>query len=255
VTATYPNRVGNRSSGGEKGSSVILPLRPPGYEPRVVVLGGDLPGAADSVEIIDLSVGAPAWRDLPNLQIARSDQVNSVLLPDGRVLVVGGAMGAGDGAQIEFLDSKDVDAGWVLGPAMQHFRGYHSAAILLVDGSVLVGGDPNPQVFERYYPGYCFQPRPTITMAPAGVAHGAAFRVDSPEASVVVEVMVVAPGAVTHGFNQTQRAIECSIVGGDATGLDIVAPPSASIAPPGYYLLFLVDANRVPSIGRWIQLT
>jgi hypothetical protein len=254
VTATYPNRITDRSSGGEKGTSVILPLRPPAYEPRVIVIGGDLPGAADSVELIDLSVPAPAWRDLPNLQIPRSDQVNSVLLPDGRVFVCGGAMGPGDGAQIEFLDSKDVDAGWTLGPAMKHFRGYHSAAILLVDGSVLVGGDPNPQVFERYYPGYCFQPRPTITAAPAMVSHGAALRIDSPQASVVVEVMLMAPGAVTHGFNQTQRAIECAIVGGDATGVDIIAPPSASVAPPGFYLLFLVDANRVPSIGRWILL-
>ncbi len=254
VTATYVNRIADRSSGGEKGTSVLLPLRPPSYAPQVIVLGGNTAGAADSVEFIDLSAATPAWRDLPNLQVARPEQVNSVLLPDGRVLVVGGAMGAGDGGQIEFLDSRDIDAQSALGPAINHFRGYHSAAILLVDGSVLIGGDPNPSVFERYYPGYCFQPRPTISAAPAAIAYGAGFHVATPEASVVVEAVLMKPGAVTHGFNMSQRAIECAIVGGDAAGIDVVAPPNGNVAPPGYYLLFLVDANRVPSTGRWIRL-
>jgi hypothetical protein len=52
-----------------------------------------------------------------------------------------------------------------------------------------------------------------------------------------------------------QRAVECEVVGGTATTLDVETPADGTIAPPGWYLLFLVDANRVPSIGRWIRLS
>ena len=79
--------------------------------------------------------------------------------------------------------------------------------------------------------------------------------VDSPEAPIVAEAVLLRPGAVTHGFNMSQRLIECVISGGTATTLDVVTPPSPTIAPPGWYLLFLIDANRVPSEGRWIRLT
>jgi hypothetical protein len=37
--------------------------------------------------------------------------------------------------------------------------------------------------------------------------------------------------------------------------LDVAAPPNAYLAPPGWYLLFILDSNRVPSEGRWIRLT
>ena len=58
-----------------------------------------------------------------------------------------------------------------------------------------------------------------------------------------------------HGFNMGQRAIECVITGAAAASVNTEAPPNANIAPPGYYLLFILDGNRVPSEGRWIRLT
>jgi len=62
-------------------------------------------------------------------------------------------------------------------------------------------------------------------------------------------------GAVTHGFNMSQRSIECVITGGDASSLQIDAPPNGNIAPPGWYLLHLIDSNRVPSVGHWVRIT
>jgi len=32
------------------------------------------------------------------------------------------------------------------------------------------------------------------------------------------------------------------------------APPDGNVAAPGWYLLFVVNATRIPSVGRWIQL-
>ena len=86
------------------------------------------------------------------------------------------------------------------------------------------------------------------------MAFGSTFQVDSPEAAFISEVVMMRPGAVTHGYNMSQRSIECIISGGGAGSLDIVAPPNGNIAPPGWYLLHFIDGNRVPSVGRWIRL-
>src|SRR3984893_13276005 len=93
-----------------------------------------------ALEWIDLSVAN--WQALPNLNVTR-DKVNSVLLPDGRVLILGGIETLPDGGPAEIFDLEDPTSGFQLGPNMKHVRGYHSAAILLADGSVIMGGDPN----------------------------------------------------------------------------------------------------------------
>lgn len=256
---TWPTIVGERSTGGEKGTSVLLPLRPPEYKPRVLNAGGDPLAAQQSSEWIDLSAPTPAWTALPNLNQGRSQQVNSVLLPDGRVMLAGGIDGVGGPAEI--FDPQNPGAGWLLCSAMKYPRGYHSAAILLADGSVLMGGDrpgawksgettPN----ERYYPSYYFMARPPITAAPATATYGSTFDVETPDPIGVAEAILLRPGAVTHGFNMSQRFVECVISGRTASKLHVVAPPDATIAPPGYYLLFLVTAGRIPSVGHWIRV-
>jgi Domain of unknown function (DUF1929) len=63
------------------------------------------------------------------------------------------------------------------------------------------------------------------------------------------------PAAVTHGFNQNQRYVGCVITGRTATQVQATAPPDGNIAPPGWYLLFVVDTDRAPSTGAWIRLT
>jgi hypothetical protein len=96
--------------------------------------------------------------------------------------------------------------------------------------------------------------RPQITNAPASIGYGANFTVDSPDAPSVTEVVLLRAGAVTHGFNMSQRFVGCTITGGGATSLHVESPPDATIAPPGPYLLFLVTGGRIPSQGRWIRV-
>jgi hypothetical protein len=124
---------------------------------------------------------------------------------------------------------------------------------------VLVGGDPrdagdNPTPHERYLPPYFFAARPTITGAPANIGYGANFNVNTPEAAAVSEVMLMRPGAVTHAFNMAQRYVGCAIVGAGGNSVQATAPPDGNVAPPGYYLLFVVDGERVPSEGVWVKL-
>jgi Domain of unknown function (DUF1929) len=250
------NQISSQRGVNMDGTAVLLPLKPPQYEPRVMILGGSAADAQQSAEWIDLSVANPVWQPLPPLIVTR-DKVNSVLLPDGRVLIVGGIETLPDGGPAEIFDPEHPTSGFQLGPNMRHVRGYHSAALLLPDGSVVMGGDPNggSTPNERYLSPYFFKPRPTIGASPATIAYGAGFAVQTPLPAAIAEVVLMSAGAVTHGFNQNQRYVGCAITGRTATEVQATAPPDGTIAPPGWYLLFLVDSDRIPSTGVWIRLT
>ena len=193
---SFPTLGGNRSTGGEKGTSVLLPLRPPGYSPQVLIAGGDPAAAQQTAEIIDLSAASPAWSALPNLNRPRPHQVNTVLLPDGRVFLAGG-IDSTDGGPAEIFDPRNPGGGWELCATMSTPRGYHSAAILLADGSVLMGGDRpgawksgETTAHERYFPWYYLLARPEITSAPPAVGYGSTFDVQTPTPAAAVEAVL-----------------------------------------------------------------
>ena len=261
IRGQWPTINGDRAPfGGELGTSVLLPLRPPGYAVRVLIAAGATPSTQQSAEMIDLSATAPMWMALPNLKNARPQQCTATLLPDGRVLIAGGTTTGGvlTAGKAEIFDPENLAAGWQETMAMAHPRGYHSSAILLTDGTVLMGGDPpdamGPVPHDRFFPGYYFLPRPAIAGAPAAVGHGAAFTVNTPDAPSIAEVVLMRPGAVTHGFNQTQRYIGCAFTAA-AGALTVTAPPDGNVAPPGWYMLFIINSGRVPSVAKWIRLT
>jgi plastocyanin len=260
IRGQWPTINGDRSpGGGELGTSVLLPLRPPSYAVRVLIAAGATAAAQSSAEMIDLSAATPMWMALPNLKNARSQQCTATLLPDGRVLIAGGTSSGGvlTAGKAEIFDPQNPAAGWMETPPMAHPRGYHSSAILLTDGSVLMGGDPQdamgPTPHDRFFPGYYFLPRPTIAGAPANVGYGAPFTINTPDAPSIAEVVLMRPGAVTHGFNQTQRHVGCTFAVG-AGVLTVTSPPDGNVAPPGWYMLFIVNSGRVPSVARWIRL-
>lgn len=217
--------------------------------------GGDPPTA--TAEVIDLNAPTPAWRSVGSMSIQRR-QMNATLLPDGKVLVTGGVSGPG------FNDTATpVFTAEMWHPATEQFtilasmavgRWYHSTAALLPDGRVIsAGGDNNPNG-EVYSPPYLFRgTRPAITSAPASVGYGQTFFVGTPNGASVTKVHWVRHTSVTHANNMDQRLNRLTFTQA-AGGLNVTAPASSSLCPPGPYLVFLLNASGVPSVGRTIQI-
>jgi hypothetical protein len=239
------------------------------YDPGKVLIAGGGWTPTNTVELINLNDRSPSWRFTQSMFRARR-MVTSTVLPDGKVLITGGTSGTGFNDQTRAVFSAELwdpaTEKWTELSSMRIFRVYHSVALLLPDARVLVGGGgegANGTVernIEMFSPPYLFNQdgslatRPTISSAPVSVAYGTSFQISSPEAAAISSVALVRLGSVTHSFNTTQLRVPLAFTV-DATGsLSATAPANGSIAPPGHYMLFLVDAQGVPSIARIVQL-
>jgi PKD repeat protein len=256
------------------GSAVLLPLLPPNYTPKVMNFGGGDPAATATTEIIDLSAGSPAWAPGPNMSTARI-QMNAVMLPNGKVLAEGGSVNnespdsPGKGADLYDPVTRTFSSA---GTA-SYSRLYHSTALLLPDATVMsMGSNPGKRgsyapTIEIYSPPYLFDAndrlitnRPSITgLSATVIGYNSPFSVTFTSASAISSAVLVRPGSDTHAFDMDQRLIglcgptpqpSCS---GSGT-LALTTPPIGNIAPPGYYMLFLLDSSGVPSVAKFIQL-
>jgi len=247
------------------GTSVMLPLTPAnGYRPRVMILGGGNPSTA-TTEIIDLSAATPAWQYGPSMSQPRIE-MNATLLPNGKVLATGGSLNDEDAATASLnADLYDPVTNTFSSAGANAFpRLYHSNALLLPDATVLlIGGNPQRGSYESrleiYSPAYLFNgdgtaaTRPTITSAPGAVSYGTAFQVATPDAANISAAVLVRPGAPTHAFDMEQRLIGLSFTTGTGV-LNVTGPPNGNIAPPGYYMLFLLNSAGVPSVAAFVRL-
>ncbi len=140
-------------------------------------------------------------------------------------------------------------------------REYHGTATLLPDGRVLesgMGADfgnvPNELSAEFFSPPYLFKgARPTITQAPAQISYGQNFFVATPDAATIKSAVLIRTGAATHFFNMNARFVPVTFQQ-TTGGLTLTAPANGYQAPPGYYLLFIVNSNGVPSVAPFVQL-
>ncbi len=186
---------------------------------------------------------------------------NATLLADGKVLVTGGSRGKEDPNSVSTnpaytAEMWDPATGtWSTMASFTVFRGYHSTALLLPDGRVLsAGGELGGPSAEIYSPPYLFKgTRPTISSAPASVAYGQSFFVGTPDATSISKITMIALGSVTHGFNMGQRIVRPTFSQGSG-GLNVTAPASGNVAPPGYYMLFILNSTGVPSVAKMVQV-
>jgi len=248
-SAVATNEYGNRHDG----TSVLLPLRPPEYRPQAMVVGGDNP-ATNTAEVIDFADAIPDWAYTGSLTYARH-HANAVLLPNGEVLAVGGTAVENEPTQAVLpAEMFDPSTGvWTEMASMERPRIYHSTAVLLPDGRVLQSGTDFEFTAEIYSPPYLFQgTRPVIDAAPGAVDYGASFMVSTSDQDVAT-VVLAKTSAVTHSVNMEQRIVELTFQQG-VDSLNVQAPPSPNLAPPGYYMMFLLDSDGVPSESTFVRV-
>jgi galactose oxidase len=271
---------GNRSYG-----SAVM------YEPgKVLIVGGGTPPTR-TAEVIDLNTGT-GWRTVAPMQFARR-QMNATLLPDGKVLVTGGTSSTGFNNPAGAIGPAELwdpaTETWTTLASITGPRVYHSTALLLPDGRILSAGGTTSASDELtgrhdaeiFSPPYLFQDdgtpvitRPAIFDGPSIIGYGQTFGVTMPDSQVIGQVSLIRLGSVTHAFNQEQRFNRLSftqaadsswqqldVVPPDSIlvvqpreNLSITAPATNRLAPPGYYMLFILNDRGVPSVAKIVKL-
>jgi hypothetical protein len=259
---------------GSSGTSVLLPLLPPNYRPRIVAFNSPLATAFR----IDPAENDPAWTTTPNRigTAAGQDRQNgcATLLPTGSVLLTGGWPRDTDNdidtaTRVPELYNPGIDwsagdfsgsEGWtdLSGEQAVVGRGYHSTALLLPDGRVWTAGSTGSLVgaedrVEIYAPSYVGQSRPTLSNVPAAINYGLQFTVTVDRD--IERVALMRCGTITHGFDSDQRYVGCAFTQEGDT-LTITAPPNGNIAPPGPYMLWVIDSSDRPcELAAFVRLS
>jgi hypothetical protein len=270
------------------GTAVLVPAGPGGSR-KVLQIGGSDKPAADAAQVDAIATASTiafderknSWTAARSMNVARS-HLNTVLLPNGSMVTIGGGLGSVRGQPGQYAVTADQlrmelwnprTGAWRLGPAQHEFRTYHSTAVLLPDARVVSAGDDYHGRFgdardfvqdsaEIYEPPYLFDgnrraPRPAVRRAPVRVTWGKSFVVrvqPARPARRVNRAVLVAPSATTHAVDINQRVVplRTKIVG--PKRIRVRAPGSADVAPPGVYMLFVLDRAGTPSKARWMTL-
>jgi hypothetical protein len=264
-TGSWVSGSGSSIGSRDYGSAVMFDVG------KILLVGGGDPPTA-TAEVLDLNVSARHF--VGSMAVARR-QMNATLLADGTVLATGGSNAGGFNTAP--TDSRVLTAElwnpaaeqqWRPLARMTHNRVYHSTALLLPDGRVLSVGSGEPAASgltddytaEIFSPPYLFAPngslaaRPTITSAPDVISYGQTFTVETPDAARIVKATWIRLSSVTHAFNQNQRMNYLPVTAGTASSIMLTAPASANLAPPGDYMLFLVDSSGVPSVAKIMRI-
>ena len=262
--------------GGMRNQSASV-LLPPAQDQRVMIIGGGPAGkpnktdAIDNVDIVDLKDPNPHFVPASPLNFPRL-HLNAILLPDHTVFVTGGSLKQEDTPlarlQPEIYDPA-TDSWTPMAPSTVP-RLYHSTALLLPDGSVVAAGgnpdggthvewddDPEEEMrLEIFRPPYFFKgPRPTITAAPEQCTYGQTIQIKSPQSANIRWASLIRPCVTTHSFDGSQRLVDLEVTSRTGGVVTAKVPQNPNVAPAGWYMLFLVDTQGVPSLARWTHLT
>ena len=245
---------------GQRIYGAMVPL--PGLQ-KVMEAGGDplesqAGNATTTVEVIDFSKPKPAWSLVASMNEPRQNE-NLVLLPDGTVLAVGGGTGGGRYTNPVYQpeDYDPVANTWTLYNPQQAQRTYHSTALLLPDGRVMSAGSdsgPNARTLEVFSPPYLSNGvRPTITSAPASLTYQQRFMIVTPDAASITRVALIKVASTTHATRFDERFVDLTFKIGPGR-IMATAPPSGNYAPPGYYLLDILNSSGVPAVMPFVLL-
>lgn len=240
---------------------------------KIIVMGGlsaiDNGTVVSNAYKVDLNGTAPVVTTAAAMANARSF-ANSVILPNGEVMVVGGTS-----VGTFFSDAGTIYTPEIWNPTTETWRpvadisvprNYHSLALLLTDGRVWSGGgglsgDPvtdhrDAQVFtppQLYNTDGTLAVRPEITAAPQRIGPSVTFSVSAtPNLSYFSFIKL---SSQTHSVNTDMRHLRLAHTSPSSGNYSVVAPNSINVLTPGYWMLYAVNASGVWSVSRIIQVT
>jgi len=278
--------------GGRSGSfSAMLPIKAPYKRAQILVVGGTLgpatPGAylgTDLTEILTVTDDSIARAMGPSLNNRRWF-ATGVVLPSGEVVALNGGdrdetVSGGMTTPVQEAEMFDGQT-WVPLAPSGRVRIYHHTAILLGDGSILVGGhaplgfgplalppddytkgafastlrDPS---FEIFKPPYLFRgARPRLVAVRSGMSLGDRFKITTPDARKITSVVLSRLPSVTHVADVDQRTIALRFNKADANTIRAQLPKNGAVTPPGHYYMFLTTDNglgQTPSRAAIVQV-
>jgi hypothetical protein len=245
------------------GTSVLCPLQNVETEKgKILVCGGSKPPdpATNTAEIVEPSgTNGLTRRSVPPMQYARQ-YVGPVILPTGQIVIFGGSLKGAESPVLypEMFDPESET--WTVWPAATVPRMYHHVSLLLHDGRVWTAGTTYATIkadevrVEIFNPWYISETRPTISGDPTGGAYGNTITIPTPNASDIAKVSLVKVSATTHHYNTDQRLIWLQIESKTPLSVTVKAPINNKLAPPGYYLIHVLNSAGVPSVGTFIKI-
>jgi len=251
-------------------SSVMLPIRVNdgdlGYGNGTMLIAGGAFNTQFVQQVDRYDPQTDGWLSSLDQGVQRHDP-GTIVLPDGRVLIIGGDSTDPNVTRAEYVDPLTNFAVTLGVSDGVEVRGYHNVSLLLPDGRVIIaggrdivtGGSAEKPSFRMYYPQYMYvADRPAITNAPSNLSFGQGFPLSGSNRPPAM-AMLISLGSMTHSFDENQRAVELavnstSIQPGGGWGATLTAPASPQIAPAGYYMLFVTDGRRIPSMAKIVKL-
>ncbi|GEM44715.1 galactose oxidase-like domain-containing protein [Deinococcus cellulosilyticus] len=187
----------------------------------IFVNGGNSSGKQwdDSTPVLDSEIYRPStntWKRAARAAVSRNYHSTSLLLPDGRVLVAGGGIGAG-----EDHNHRDAEI-------------YYPPYLFNLDGTLAA--------------------RPGISYAPSKLGYNQVFPMTMNSSAAVSRVTLIRFGFVTHSFNLDQRFQDLKFAQGSYGQLSVLSPLNNKVAPPGHYMLFALNSKGVPSAAKIINI-
>ncbi|MEM9172537.1 MAG: LamG-like jellyroll fold domain-containing protein, partial [Pseudomonadota bacterium] len=244
---------------------------------RMLMSGGNqgsrtIHGNNDRAYTIDLNGATPVIQQTGRMAFGRSYH-NLVPLPNGEVMALGGSRYSGS-----FNNRGAVYAGEIWNPNTGEWRAtapagvvrtYHSTAMLMPDGRVISAGGgygsgnewingSSHQNSQVYSPAYLFDAdgmpadRPSITSAPGAIRAGQSFVINA--SGNVTRFSMVRMGATTHAVNTDSRFLWLDTVANGGGSFTLTPNANPNIVIPGYWMVFALDANDVPSEAHIVRV-
>jgi hypothetical protein len=281
--AKFPTKTGGTRTYPGSGSCVLLPLEHDSNTAKILLIGGSTlkspkkdTDASNTAEIFEVDLENPeksrGWEIVESHHLQRF-LCDSVLLPDGTVLVTNGAAkGTSDNNQVPVREVELFDPStmsWKVVAYLKRDRLYHCSALLLPNGQVAIAGSTGHNWVRSVFAPKehfehnieiltppkleCDPNRPELDVVPSSISYNTVFEVTKNDVQIET-VTLIKSSSTTHNNNMDQRCIILSIKEQKNTSMKLLSPKDNTFAPPGFYMLFILDHDKVPSVGKFVRV-